>query len=332
MKGINADTELYRYSVSFLPEGDMEKPKKKRLVQLLLQRAPFSTVPVVSDWAQVLISSKRIDLGAQRPVYEIEWYPADGKPLPSPTPDETKQRAQSRKKNTFRALVEELGTVSVKALLNDLKRASTTYPLKLETIKALNIVLTSGPSSDRNTAVAGGNKFYPFGAHPQTVSMDLGSGLLAHRGYFTSVRTSVNRILVNINVATGAFYRAGSLLDLMKEVNDGPSKNVEQHIKIAAFVRRLRIQTNYIRELEKNGKVKMSNGRPVTKRKVHTIQDLAPFGRHSSNTTFFLTDSSGKKEEISVEQFFLRTHGVQLVKPLAPLVNWDASSPAHRAC
>jgi eukaryotic translation initiation factor 2C len=197
LKGIKPDTELYRYSVAFQPENDLPKPKKKRLIQLLMQREPFSQVPTASDWAQVLVSAKKIELGAKRPVYDLEWYPEDGEPLPVATADETKQRAQARTRNTHRALVEELGTVSVKELLNDLKQASTTYPLKLETIQALNVVLGFGPSSDTKIVTAGGNKYYPFGTHPQTQITDLGSGLQALRGYYTSVRTSVNRILVN---------------------------------------------------------------------------------------------------------------------------------------
>jgi eukaryotic translation initiation factor 2C len=321
LKGVKADTQLYRYSVAFQPDNELPKPKKKRLIQLLLQQAAFSGKPVASDWAQILISGQKLELGARRSVYDLEWYPEDGEPLPAATADESKQRARSRKKNTVRALVEELGTVSVKNLLSDLKQSGTTYPLKLETIQALNVVLGFGPSSDGKILTAGGNKYYPFGGHPQTQIFDLGSGLQALRGYFTSVRTSVNRILVNVNVATGAFYRAGPLLDLMREVTGGPPRNAEEYRKLAAFVRKLRFETNYIRAVDKNGKVKMESNRPVTKRKVHAIGDLSPYGRNSTDITFKL-ETNGKEETISVQNFFKRTHNITLQSPQAPAVNY----------
>lgn len=322
LKGIKATMELYRYSVAFQSDKELPKPKKKRLIQLLLQQAPFSEVPAASDWAQILVSAKKIELGTQRSVHDLEWYPEDGEPLPVAVPDEPPQRTRARERNTKRVLVEELGTVSVKDLLNDLKQSGTTYPLKLETIQALNIILGFGPSSDRKIATAAGNKHYPFDGHPQMQIANLGSGLQALRGYFTSVRSSVNRILVNVNVATGAFYKAGPLLDLMKEfTGGGPPQNPEQYRRLAAFVRKLRFETNYIREMDKNGKVKMVNKRPVTKRKVHVIGDLSPYGKNSENVTFKLT-TNGEEETISIQEFFKRTHGITLQAPKAPLVNY----------
>ncbi|KAF2643560.1 Piwi-domain-containing protein [Massarina eburnea CBS 473.64] len=325
MKGIGADTILHRYSVAFMlgpdvkdKDKELPKPKKKRLVQLLLQTAPFSKVPVVSDWAQMLISTKKIDLGAKRPVYEIEWYPEDGDPLPPAADDDTDQRKKVRRKNTFRALVEELGTVSVKELINDLKQSTVEYPQKMETIQALNIVLAHGPGSDRNIATAGGNKFYPFGAHPQFQMYDLGAGLQAYRGYYTSVRTGVNRILVNINVATGAFYKSGPLLDVLKDVTGGPPpRDAEQYRRLNIFVRKLRFETNYLHAKDKSGNIKKAGGKPVIKRKVHTITELSGFNKNSTNVAF---DLDGK--QTTVQDFFLKTHKIKLQVPQAPLVNY----------
>ncbi|KAF1957056.1 Piwi-domain-containing protein [Byssothecium circinans] len=324
VKGVNSQTPLYRYTVTFQPDNELPKPKKKRAIQLLLQMAPFSTVPVVSDWAQMLISTKKIELGVKRAVYDIEWYPEDGDPLPPPTDDEDNRRTQARKKNTLRVLVEELGTVSLRELVSDLKQATVEYPQKLETIQALNIVLASGPSSDRNIATSGGNKFYPFGAHPQVQLYDLGAGLQACRGYYTSVRTSIGRIVVNVNVATGAYYKSGPLLDVMRDWNGGaPPENAEKYRRLGIFLVKLRFETTYIRETDSKGKPKMAGGKPVTKRKVHTIGGLSPFNKNATNVSFKL-ESNGKTESITVQQFFFRTHGITLKFPQAPLVNYGA--------
>lgn len=324
LKGINPTTELYRYSIAFQPDNELPRPKKKRLVELLLQSKPFAGLPIASDWAQILVTPKKIPLETQRADFKIEWWPSDGEPFPPQTPDEDARVTQSRQRNTHRALVEDIGTVSVGDLLNDLAHATSNYPLKLETIQALNVIMAHGPSSDRNIATAGGNKFYPFQGHPQLQMAPLGGGLDALRGYFTSVRTSVNRILVNVNVATGAFYKSGPLLDVMRDYCNGSSpQNVGQYRKMATFVRKLRFETNYIVDTDKSGKPKKkANGQPLTKRKVHTITDLSRFDQNATNMTFQQVGTNGVVSQVSIQAYFKIKYNITLAKPQAPLVNY----------
>jgi eukaryotic translation initiation factor 2C len=318
---VNDNTELYRYSVAFQPDEDLPKPKKKRIIQLLLKKVPFAGIPVVSDWAQMLVSRKRIDLGSDRGEYEIEWYPEDGDPLPPGDGDA--RRARARQRNTVKVLVKKIiGTISVQDLKQDLKKQSPmVYLEKQELVQALNIVLSSGPSTDRDHAIAGGgNKFFPF-CGPQHQSVSLGGGLQALRGYYTSVRTSVNRILINVNVASAAFYEHGPLLELLRKIRvDDQGKNLTMS-QMEKFVRKLRFKTDYIRKTDENGKVKMSNGKPVPKPKVHTIFALSGQNHNSETVTFKLDDGTN----ISVKDFFARTHNKRLEHPNAPLVNYGST-------
>jgi eukaryotic translation initiation factor 2C len=328
LKGINANTELYRYSVAFQPDNDLPRPKKKRLVELLLQMAPFAGLPVASDGAQILVTPKKVPLEDKRASYKLEWYPADGEPFPAPSPNDAERVRLSRRKNTYQALVEDIGTVSVQDLLRDLAQPTSNYPLKLETIQALNVIMGHGSGSDRSIATASGNKFFPFGNHPQLQMAPLGGGLDALRGYFTSVRTSVNRILVNVNVATGAFYKSGPLLDVMADFGPIPA-NPMQYRKLAAFVRKLRFETNYLPETGKGGKKKTdAKGRPVTKRKVHVIGDLSPFQKNATNIRFSKTDANGTVTQVTVQEHFRAQYGITLNVPQAPLVNYGTANDA----
>jgi eukaryotic translation initiation factor 2C len=325
LKGIDPNaTALYRYSVNFQPDDKMPKPKKKRLVELLLQTVPFAGTSVASDWAQILVTRKKIGLKDGRAAVKLEWYPADGEPLPAKSPDEPDRVTRSRDRNTFQALVEEIGTVSIQDLLNDLAQPTSNYPMKLETIQALNVIMAHGPSSDRNIAVAGGNRFYPFGTHPQLQFADLGGGLQALRGYFSSVRTSVNRILVNVNVATGAFYKSGPLLEVLNDFTGGRNpENDFQQRKMSTFVRKLRFETNYIPDTGKDGKAKKDKqGRPMTKRKVHVIQDLGRQKQNALTVKFKETDAKGAVRDVTVNDYFFAKYGIKLKFPQAPLVNY----------
>lgn len=325
LKGIQGDTVLYRYSLAF-SDADLPKPKKRRLVQLLLQMEPFAKYKIASDGAQILVSLEKIALDSTRPEFTLEWYPKDGGPFPAPSPEDTEARKAARKKSTYRALVEELGTVSVKDLLKDLAQPTSTYPSKLETIQALNVIMAHGPSSDGRIATAGGNKFYPFGNHPQVQMADLGSGLQALRGYFSSVRTSVNRILVNVNVATRAFYKPGPLIGLMQEFTGGPPpSNAYQQKRLAAFFRKLRFETNYIPDTDKKGKAKMGPKGPLTKRKVHMLADLSYYGKNAGNVTFSEVGANGKVTDISVKDYFKKRYNITLSAAQAPLVNYGTT-------
>lgn len=314
LKGIDPNMEIYRYAVSFQPDDKMPKAKKRRLVELLLQTAPFAGLPIASDWAQILISPKKIPIGSDNASYNLEWYPQDGEPLPPATPNDTESMKANRRRSTFRASVSYLGTVSLKALLDDISQPTSTYPLKLETIQALNVMMAYGPGSDANIAIAGGNKFYPFGSHPQLQAANLGFGLQALRGYFTSVRTSVSRLLVNVNVATGAFYKPGPLLTLMQEFNGGqPPANGIQHRKVMAFVRLLKFETNYLPDRKNKG---------GTKRKQHIITTLSAFDQDSNKITFEKVDNTGKRTKTSIANHFKTEYNITLRFPKAPVVNY----------
>ena len=323
LKAARPDVTFHRYSVTFFPEDDLEKTKKRRLVEILLKTVPFAGISIATDWSQILVAAENIPLKDDRAEYKIEWFPSDGSPLPVPDPQESERVEEVRKRNTFKALVEAIGTVSIQDLLNDISQPAVRYSLKLETIQTLNIIMAQGPSSDSSIATVGGNRFYPYGSHPQLQRADLGAGLEALRGYFSSVRPSLSRILVNVNVATAAFYKSGPLLALMLEVSGGrPPTSDAQQQKLAAFFRKLKFQTNYMPDIDAQGKVKkLANGQAVTKRKVHTITGISPFGKNSQNVTFDEMTSNGKVTNVTVQDYFHHKYNVKLSNPRAPLVN-----------
>ena len=209
--------------------------------------------------------------------------------------------------------------MSISELMKDLNFSVSggTYPVKSEAIQALNILLSYGPTTDPHIVTVGQNIFYPFQGHAKAVGQDLTYGLEALRGYFSSVRTSVGRILVNVNVATGAFYKAGPLLDLMTAYcGGGPPANASLYSKLSAFVKKLRVETNYLTEKSSDVKGK-PKGKGAKKRKVHTIVQLSAWGKDATNTTFH----NGEKQ-VTVQAYFQQAHGITLSKPKAPLINY----------
>ncbi|KAF2744721.1 Piwi-domain-containing protein [Sporormia fimetaria CBS 119925] len=302
--------ELYRYSVGFQGAENLPKPKKKRLIRLLLQQPAFEGLTVASDWSQTLVSAAKVHLleAVGRETFKIEWYLEEGRPLPGATDDENQKLKEVRKKNTYILTVQDIGSVSVAALLEDLSHGSTYYPLRIETIQALNIVMAHGPSTDYLMAANTANKYYPMAGHDQFVRQPLGQGLEAIRGYYSSVRTSVGRMLLNVNVATAAFYRQGPLLELLRELTPaGQAPHAQSRVN--GFLKGLRFSTNY---LPVRKSVRCCEAEK--QKKVHVILELAG----SAKTLKFTRG----KTSVSIQQYFKDQYQIILKHPDAPCVNY----------
>lgn len=86
-------------------------------------------------------------------------------------------------------------------------------------------------------------------------SRDIGSGLTLWRGYFQSVRPTLGRMLINVDVTTGLMYKPGSLMSLCLEfLNRRPGQfddlsaqriPSDQRRLLQAFLLRLRVDIEH---------------------------------------------------------------------------------------
>ena len=167
---------------------------------------------------------------------------------------------------------------------------------KQAAITALNIILTWTPTRNPNIfSGARSTKFYP---RINAEEVMLGAGLFAIKGYYASVRTSIARLLLNVNVCTSAFCLDGRV-DLLIDMFD-------DHEAAAAFLTKRRISTDYL-----GGKhFKVIDG----------------FTRDQQTEKFLGADQVYIKlqdgRNISVAEYFEKEHrnGRRLLKPNLPLI------------
>ncbi|KAJ2922390.1 hypothetical protein H1R20_g14704, partial [Candolleomyces eurysporus] len=159
-------------------------------------------------------------------------------------------------------------------------------------VSALNLVLGAHPNrSDGPGVMVGRNRWF-FKA-PGEQPTDLGAGLEAWKGFYSSVRPSHNQLMVNVNVCTTAFYIPGNLADAMTNF-----RNASFGARPAAFVKGVRVQTVHLgyRRTVKT----LSNKTARTHRfKVQEYED----------------------REMSVEEYFKRKYNRTLKYPDMPLVD-----------
>lgn len=271
---------LYRYNVAVEPAATGKK--LSQLIRLLLGLPGYAEHRdrIVTDFKSTLVSRQRLDLDTAESVVQ---YRAEGEDAPLPN-------AQS-----YRFRVEETGTLPVADLIDYLSstNVSTNYTEKLPMLQALNIFLGHYAKANPDIATVGSSK--SFSLSQDTPRWDLGAGLSALRGFFSSVRLATCRILVNVNVSHGAFYDPVPLVQLM-----GKSGLGNNPIKLQSFLKRVRVKTTHLEEKR--------NKAGVTIPRVKTIFALANktdgaslehrprvqrFAAGPKEVEFFLNDSSG---------------------------------------
>ena len=118
--------------------------------------------------------------------------------------------------------------------LNGDVEARSYNPLPI--ISALNLVLSQYAS--RAGVVVGRNRnkfFFP------NETFNLGGGLEAWKGYYSSIRPSYKSLMVNLNVATTAFYSEGNLATKVLEWI-----NFSFGARADAFVKGIRVRLTHL--------------------------------------------------------------------------------------
>ncbi|KAL9118826.1 MAG: hypothetical protein Q9187_004617 [Circinaria calcarea] len=271
---------LYRYHVNVLPAATGRK--LTQIIRLLLEAPGYIDFrdDIVTDFKSTLISRRKLSSGEVKTVIK---YRVEGE-------DEPRDNALS-----YTVHVEDTGTLTVAELTGFLTstNVNAAYSNKLPIIQALNIMVGHYAKSSTAISTIGSSKAFALGQGSDRG--DLGAGLIAFRGFFSSVRVAASRILVNINVSHGAFYDPIPLNQLIEKYGR------EQHFnlfKVESFIKRVRVRTTHLKEkTNRTGqvvpRVKTIFGL-ATKNDGHGLEHPPRVQKHGANAKeveFFLSDS-----------------------------------------
>jgi eukaryotic translation initiation factor 2C len=302
----NSNQVLYRYQVDIEPDAGLSRKKIRRYMELFLGQSLFSKTAAASDYGKTVYTNSKLDLGSSdRTTFKIVLHDRYEAPFPAATPNEDAGRQAARKRRERTLKIQLVNSYSVSELFKYVSASSFSgaYTAKEDVRQALNIVFARAPNFEANISSMGQNKFFPFnhtfGNHANFESMDLGAGLLALRGYYSSVRLGPQRVLLNLNVASAAFYEPGPLHQLMNKFvgrKDKTNRRVLQDL--SSFIKGLKVLTKYTTEKDASGKT-------INVQKVKSVYGLAPsLGENSQTHRFEWEKTPGKKVTTTVEQFF----------------------------
>ena len=257
---------LQRYGIAVADQQIAQQRRKKRqLIALALQQIPGYAQrqhQIATDYADKLITVGKIP--------ELNGFKCQVKYM------EEDENQPKEKAKTYDITFEEIATYDVDDVLNFLGTTDfRTYPNKLDFIDAMNIWLRNFAKAS-DTVLTVGAKSFPKDARP----FGLGQGLAALKGFFSSVRFASSRILVNVNVASGAFYSAELVSNVMPAYGGGNLKRLQR------FLKGIRVELTHIPPKKKQGK---------NFPRIKTIAALATpgDGRHEAHPPQFPTNKHG---------------------------------------
>ncbi len=223
----NGETKLYRYGVDIIPE--VAGGKRRRIIQQLLDETSLSSMKpsIATDQKSTLISCDEISAADLR---HTITYKSEGV-------DEAPPLA-----TRYTVTLGSSDALQVSDLIDYLTstNASAAFARKTEVVQALNIVVGHHPRIDpNNMSVA--NKHYAIEGQIKE-NFDLKGGLIAWRGYFSSVRAATSRILLNVQIKHIATYE-NIRLDLLMEKFGQFNSN---KISLGKFLKRVRVETTHL--------------------------------------------------------------------------------------
>ncbi|KAH9965908.1 argonaute-like protein [Russula dissimulans] len=131
---------------------------------------------------------------------------------PPPSPGEATRGGRGPLE--YRVRLTHVASINPEVLQRFLRGEQSSDNTVLTAITALNVVVRMGP-----------NLKYPFNVRSfftDNETRDIGGGIVLWRGYFQSVRPAIGRILINVDISTGAMYMPGELIDLALAVLGRP--------------------------------------------------------------------------------------------------------------
>ena len=277
-------TVLHEYSVRFDPKEKTARDARFKILRVLQERVfqGISAATIATDFRGIIVTAQALNLPSLNSNDDPTGVLAPENPL-SKIAVNTKYWIRLTKSH------------DIDQLLAYLANPGTGLPNKDEIIKVLNIVVSRLPSSQGGIVTNHGKNYFKMDQNP--LFLDNTENITALYGLTSSVRTSTNRLLLNVNAITAAYVVPKPLLQFKGAYRD----DLETFAKT---IRSTRVQHEFRQTVESKKKKEPFTSRLVTK----TVQSIArwdPIRKTAADASAtFKREHNGTETWISVKDYF----------------------------
>ncbi|KAK2174077.1 hypothetical protein NP493_830g00028 [Ridgeia piscesae] len=273
---------IHHYDISILPDKCPRRVNREiieTMVQAYSQKI-FSGQKPVFDGRKNLYSKEPLPLGREKVELEVT-LPGEGRD------------------RVFKVTIKWVAQVSLYALEEALE--GHVHQIPFEAIQALDVVMRHLPSM---TYTPVGRSFF---SQPEGYEHPLGGGREVWFGFHQSVRPSLWKMMLNIDVSATAFYKAQPVIEFMCEVLDIRDIHDQrrpltdsQRVKFTKEIKGLKVEITHCGSMKR--KYRVCN---VTRRPAQT-------------QSFPLQLDTGQTVECTVAKYFFERYKMKLSYPHLP--------------
>lgn len=250
-----------------------------------------------------LVQTKSEYFGDQRPVFDGKKNLYSRKPLPGINKDRIEISVtlggDGNRERVFKVSVKYVAQVNL-SILESVLRGETIGAVPFEGIQALDVVMRHLPSMIYTPV---GRSFF---APPEGEPYTLGNGREVWFGFHQSIRPSMWKMMLNIDVSATAFYRRQSVLEFLHEILDTEIDTIRRPLSDSQRLR-------FAKEI-KGLKVEVTHTGPI--RRKYRVCNVTR--RPASAQTFPLQLENGDVFDCSVVQYFSEKYHIELKYPFLP--------------
>lgn len=159
----------------------------------------------------------------------------------------------------YQVKFEGLDVLDAQSILGYLNDVTLSQPAeRASMIQMLNIFFKHQSKVSNDLIALGPSKLFSVG--PNAEKAHLGAGIEALKGFFSSVRLATQRILVNVQVTQGAFYKPLCVDKLMQERK---SQLNAAWAGVERFLRGLRVRRLYLKTAKENQATRYWHGKEI---------------------------------------------------------------------
>jgi eukaryotic translation initiation factor 2C len=224
------DGMIYHYDVAIDPDTLPSKFNMKLIHHMQTLNSNIFTPQSVYDGKKNLFSSHLLSLG-----------PSDSRQFDVPSPEGGGGGEGKRPPKMYKVKLTKAAEINSVVLQRFVEQQQSLDESVLTAIMALNVVIRMEPTQK-----------YPFNVRsfytPQGKQI-VGGGLEFWRGYFQSLRPSIGRLIVNVDISSGMMYKAGPLIELCLDfLGRGPNQDLlatlpdRERLRLQKFIKGVKVQ------------------------------------------------------------------------------------------